>query len=268
MFKITRAWPRDSALPFRSCDLAGANGSIPRGISRAYGRCGSLRRFAHGILASKGPARVQGRRWRTRGITTHSALQLATRCRCAEAARGSSAAVDDIHAWSGQPSATDLRRAAAQEARPAGERGRHFRNWRRIGPRRVLSWAGDGPLPGPQLVRNAGENGPLRPPSVGFTWHIRRSGAGDGRGFPRNCADLRQCRRAGEGIDEIVPAHLQEAPIVEPVLADEDRLHRRLHVVVDAARAGAPEEGEGPVVASKTISCVSRMGRDVSQGEA
>src|SRR5260370_10105853 len=77
-----------------------------------------------------------------------------------------------------------------------------------------------------------------------------------------------ECRRAGEGIDEIVPAHLQEAPIVEPVLADEDRLHRRLHVVVDAARAGAPEEGEGPVVASKTISCVSRMGRDVSQGEA
>src|SRR5579883_1386872 len=44
-------------------------------------------------------------------------------------------------------------------------------------------------------------------------------------------------RRAGDGIDEVMPAHLQEAAIVEPVLADEDRLHRRLHVVVDAARA-------------------------------
>ena len=43
-------------------------------------------------------------------------------------------------------------------------------------------------------------------------------------------------------------AHLQEATIVEAVLADEDRLHRRLHVVVDAAPAGALEEDEGPIV--------------------
>ena len=33
-----------------------------------------------------------------------------------------------------------------------------------------------------------------------------------------------------------------------PVLADEDRLHRRLHVVVDAAPAGALEKGERPLV--------------------
>ncbi len=55
-------------------------------------------------------------------------------------------------------------------------------------------------------------------------------------------------RRAGDRLDEVMPGHLQEAPIVGPLLADEDRLHRGLHVVVDAARAGAPEEGEGPVV--------------------
>ena len=55
-------------------------------------------------------------------------------------------------------------------------------------------------------------------------------------------------RRAGDRIDEMVRAHLQEAAIVLAVLADEDRLHRRLHVVVDAARAGALEEGERPLV--------------------
>ena len=57
-----------------------------------------------------------------------------------------------------------------------------------------------------------------------------------------------RCRRAGDRLDEVVAAHLQEAAIVEAFLADEDRLHRRLHVVVDAAPAGALEEGEGPVV--------------------
>jgi hypothetical protein len=55
-------------------------------------------------------------------------------------------------------------------------------------------------------------------------------------------------RRAGDRLDEMVRAHLEEAAIVLPVLADEDRLHRRLHVVVDAARAGAPEERERPLV--------------------
>src|SRR5271157_920701 len=55
-------------------------------------------------------------------------------------------------------------------------------------------------------------------------------------------------RRAGDRLDEMVRAHLEEAAIVLAVLADEDRVHRRLHVVVDAALAGAPEEREGAVV--------------------
>jgi hypothetical protein len=38
------------------------------------------------------------------------------------------------------------------------------------------------------------------------------------------------------------------ANVVGPLLANEDRVDRRLHVVVDPARAGALEEGEGPVV--------------------
>ena len=55
-------------------------------------------------------------------------------------------------------------------------------------------------------------------------------------------------RRAGDGLDEVVPAHLQKAAVVAPLAADEHRVHRRLHVVVDPARAGALEEREGPVV--------------------
>jgi hypothetical protein len=43
-------------------------------------------------------------------------------------------------------------------------------------------------------------------------------------------------------------AHLQEAAIVKAVLADEDRVHRGLHVVVDAAPAGPFELREGAVV--------------------
>jgi hypothetical protein len=43
-------------------------------------------------------------------------------------------------------------------------------------------------------------------------------------------------------------AHLKEAAIVLAVLADEDRLHRRLHIVVDPTRAGAPEECEGALM--------------------
>src|SRR5579864_3051848 len=46
-------------------------------------------------------------------------------------------------------------------------------------------------------------------------------------------------------------AHLQEAAIVEAVLADEDRLYRRLHVVVDAAPARTLEERERSVVGIK-----------------
>ena len=55
-------------------------------------------------------------------------------------------------------------------------------------------------------------------------------------------------RRAGDRIDEVMAAHLQEPAIVETLLADEDGRHRRLHVVVDAALACALEQGECPVV--------------------
>src|SRR4029079_5027378 len=54
-------------------------------------------------------------------------------------------------------------------------------------------------------------------------------------------------RRAGHRLHQVVAAHLKEATIVLPVLADEHCLHRGLHVVVDAARAGAAEKGEGPI---------------------
>src|SRR5271157_57965 len=57
-----------------------------------------------------------------------------------------------------------------------------------------------------------------------------------------------RCRRAGDRIDKVMTAHLQEAAIVEAILADEDRLHCGLHVVVDAASAGSLEQGEGAVV--------------------
>jgi len=46
-------------------------------------------------------------------------------------------------------------------------------------------------------------------------------------------------------------AHLQEASIVETIFADEDRFHRGLHVVVDAAPAGPFEQRKGPVMGIK-----------------
>ena len=58
-------------------------------------------------------------------------------------------------------------------------------------------------------------------------------------------------RRAGDRLDEMVRAHLEKAAIVLTILADEDRFHSRLHVVVDAATAGAPEECERPLVGVK-----------------
>src|SRR5580704_3694866 len=46
----------------------------------------------------------------------------------------------------------------------------------------------------------------------------------------------------------MVRAHLQEAAIVSSLLADEDRLHGGLHIVVDAARARALEEREAALM--------------------
>jgi hypothetical protein len=57
-----------------------------------------------------------------------------------------------------------------------------------------------------------------------------------------------RCRRAGDRLDEIVTAHLQEAAIVEAVLTHKDAVHRGLHVVVDAAPTCSLEQREGPVV--------------------
>jgi len=56
------------------------------------------------------------------------------------------------------------------------------------------------------------------------------------------------CRRAGDRIDEVMAAHLLESAIVQAILADEDRLNRGLHVVVDAASTGALEQSERPVL--------------------
>lgn len=58
-------------------------------------------------------------------------------------------------------------------------------------------------------------------------------------------------RGTGDRLDQIVPAHLFEPAIVGADLADEDRVHRRVHVVVDAPRTGAAEEGECPIVGVK-----------------
>ena len=55
-------------------------------------------------------------------------------------------------------------------------------------------------------------------------------------------------RRTGDRLDQVMAAHLQETAIIEAVLANEDRFHRRLHVVVDAAPARALEEGERPIM--------------------
>ena len=54
--------------------------------------------------------------------------------------------------------------------------------------------------------------------------------------------------RAGNRIDQVMPAHLLEAAIVGAILADKDRIDRRLHVVIDAPSAGAAKEGERLVV--------------------
>ena len=76
-------------------------------------------------------------------------------------------------------------------------------------------------------------------------------------------------RRTGDRVDQMMRAHLQEAAIVLPFLADEDRFDRRLlrrllcnrRVVVDAARASALEEGEGAFVrVEQHLLCPARIG--------
>src|SRR5258707_3342522 len=48
-------------------------------------------------------------------------------------------------------------------------------------------------------------------------------------------------RRAGDRLDEVMRAHLQKAPVVLSVLANEDRLDRCLHVVVNRSEEHTSE---------------------------
>ena len=43
-------------------------------------------------------------------------------------------------------------------------------------------------------------------------------------------------RGAGNRFHQIVTAHLLEPPVIGPILANKDRIHRRLHVVINTAR--------------------------------
>ena len=62
-------------------------------------------------------------------------------------------------------------------------------------------------------------------------------------------------------LDEIMAAHLEE-PTVEPaLLAEEDRVHRRRHIIVDAARADPAKEGKRSVHGRRTPSPASRVDR-------
>src|SRR5437868_14536385 len=51
-------------------------------------------------------------------------------------------------------------------------------------------------------------------------------------------------RRAGGGLDQVMATHPQKAAVELAVFADEHGFDRRLHVVVDAARAGPLEESK------------------------
>jgi hypothetical protein len=60
---------------------------------------------------------------------------------------------------------------------------------------------------------------------------------------------LPACRwRAGGRLDQVMAPHLQKTAVEPAVLADEHRLDCRLHIVLDAAPAGALEEINNPGV--------------------
>ena len=52
------------------------------------------------------------------------------------------------------------------------------------------------------------------------------------------------------GLDQVMATHSQKAAVELAVFADEHGFDRRVHVVVDAARAGSLEESKGAVSAS------------------
>ena len=72
--------------------------------------------------------------------------------------------------------------------------------------------------------------------------------------------------RAGRRLDQVVRAQLQEAAVEGALLAHEDRVHGRAHVVVDAAPAGAAEEAEGVLVGVEDhLLGLARVGADQEQ---
>ena len=55
-------------------------------------------------------------------------------------------------------------------------------------------------------------------------------------------------RRAGDGLEKIMVRQRHKAAIKQALLANEDRFHHRLQIVIDHAQGHAAEEGEGPVM--------------------
>ena len=67
--------------------------------------------------------------------------------------------------------------------------------------------------------------------------------------------------RAGGRLDHVVVGHDQEAPVEDTLLAGEHARHRGLHVVVDAARRHASEEGKRPRMrVEQHLLCLARIG--------
>src|SRR4051812_18633705 len=97
---------------------------------------------------------------------------------------------------------------------------------------------------------------------AGFETHPWREGGSPNQ--PNLVLDLAllpaRSWRAGDRVDEVMATHLHEAAVVETTLADEDRLHCGLHVVVDAAHASALEQSECPVVGVEHhLLCLARI---------
>lgn len=65
-------------------------------------------------------------------------------------------------------------------------------------------------------------------------------------------------RRTGSRIDQIIAAHLREASIERALIADEHRVHRDLHVVVDPRVHVPRQQTNARTWSSNTISWVSR----------
>ena len=49
---------------------------------------------------------------------------------------------------------------------------------------------------------------------------------------------------AGDGIDKVMPTHLLEPAIMDTILANKDRIYRRLRIVIVTPRTGPAKKGE------------------------